>query len=46
MDSLYSTLYMLYTKELLSLNIGHPLNSENVNKMLEVIGDILILKNI
>jgi hypothetical protein len=44
MDKLYENLYMIYVKELSSLNIGHELDKLAVQKMLNIIGDILITK--
>lgn len=44
MDNLKRELYLLYTKELTSLNLGHEMNKHVLKKMLSIIGDIYIKK--
>ena len=44
MDKLYSTLYILFSKELLNLNIGYSLNKSKLNKMMDIINAIEYIK--
>lgn len=46
MDKLYETLYLLFSTELVNLNIGYPLNRNKLNKMIDIIGAIEYIKNI
>lgn len=46
MDKLYETLYLLFSTELVNLNIGYPLNRNKLNKMINIIGAIEYIKNI
>lgn len=46
MDKLYETLYLLFSTELVNLNIGYPLNRNKLNKMIDIIGVIEYIKNI
>lgn len=46
MDKLYETLYLLFSTELVNLNIGYPLNINKLNKMIDIIGAIEYIKNI
>lgn len=40
MDKLKQTLYLIYSKELLNLNIGHTYNKDNLRRMVDIIGTI------
>lgn len=44
MDRLYEELYMLYSKELMNLNIGYSYNENNINKMMDIVGAINYLQ--
>lgn len=46
MDKLYETLYLLFSTELVNLNIGYPLNRNKLNKMIDIIGAIEYIRNI
>ena len=46
MDKLYETLYLLFSTELVNINIGYPLNRNKLNKMIDIIGAIEYIKNI
>ena len=43
MDKLRGELYLLYSEELLKLNLGYEINNETLKKMKNLIGEILIL---
>lgn len=40
MDKLYKELYMLYSNELMNLNIGYSYNQSNLNKMMDIVSSI------
>lgn len=40
MDKLYEELYMLYSNELMNLNIGYSYNQSNLNKMMDIVSSI------
>lgn len=40
MDKLYKELYMIYSKELMNLNIGYSYNQSNLNKMMDIVSSI------
>lgn len=42
MDKLREQLYLLYSNELLSLNIGYELNKDTLKKMMSIISLIMI----
>jgi hypothetical protein len=43
-DKLKEQLYLLYSNELLSLNIGYELNKDTLKKMMSIISLIMINK--
>lgn len=43
MNKLYEELYLLYSKELLNLNIGYDFDKLAIQKMMNIIGDIVSL---
>lgn len=43
MNRLYEELYLLYSNELLNLNIGYDFNKLTIQKMMNIIGDIVNL---
>lgn len=45
MDKLYETLYILYSTELVNLNIGYSLYRKKLNQMIDIIGAIEYIKN-
>lgn len=45
MDKLYETLYILYSTELVNLNIGYFLDRKKLNQMIDIIGAIEYIKN-
>ena len=45
MDKLYETLYILYSTELVNLNIGYSLDRKKLNQMIDIIGAIEYIKN-
>lgn len=45
MDKLYKTLYILYSTELVNLNIGYSLDRKKLNQMIDIIGAIEYIKN-
>lgn len=44
MDSLKQTLYILYSNELMNLNIGYTLNETVLRKMLNIISTLEYIK--
>lgn len=40
MDKLCKELYMLYSNELMNLNIGYSYNQSNLNKMMDIVSSI------
>ena len=40
MDKLDKELYMLYSNELMNLNIGYSYNQSNLNKMMDIVSSI------
>lgn len=43
MNRLYEELYLLYSNELLNLNIGYDFDKLTIQKMMNIIGDIVNL---
>jgi hypothetical protein len=44
MNRLYEELYMIYSKELMNLNIGYSYSKDNMNKMMDIVGTINYLQ--
>lgn len=40
MDKLYQELYLIYSQELLNLNIGYSYDTSVLNKMMDIVGAI------
>lgn len=45
MDKLKGELYLLYSEELLKLNLGYELDIKVLKKMKDIIGEIIILNS-
>ena len=43
-DRLHEELYLIYSEELLNLNIGYNINKDNLKKMMNIISQIMVLK--
>lgn len=43
-DRLHEELYLIYSEELLNLNIGYNINKDNLKKMINIISQIMVLK--
>lgn len=44
MDKLREQLYLLYSNELLSLNIGYEMNKDVIKKMMSIISRLMVNK--
>ena len=44
MDKLNEQLYLIYVKELLQLNIGYPINTTKLQRMMDIIANINYIK--
>lgn len=45
MENKFQDLYMIYTEELLKLNLGYTIDRFGIQQMINIIGDIIIMKN-
>jgi hypothetical protein len=43
-DRLHEELYLIYSEELLNLNIGYNINKDNLKKMMDIVSQIVTLK--
>ena len=46
MENKFQDLYVIYTEELLKLNLGYIMDKFAIQQMINIIGDIIIMKNI
>lgn len=45
MENKFQDLYVIYTEELLKLNLGYMMDKFAIQQMINIIGDIIIMKN-